>query len=114
MIRASKLTQIQGPPKYFRIWRKRQIWRLWRNFDKIVDEMISANKLTQLQGLPKCLRIWRKRQIWRSWRNFAKIVDELIRANKLTQLRGPRNGGEFGKNGVFGDYGEISPSLCTK
>ena len=41
----------------------------------------------------------------------------MIRANKLTQLEGPRNVGEFGKNGEFdenGDFGEISPRLLTK
>ena len=56
MIRANKLTQLEGPPKMLanlrankkrRIWRK---WRFWRNFAKAVDEMIRANKLTQLEG----------------------------------------------------------------
>ena len=28
------------------------------------------------------------------------------RANKLSQLEGPRNVGEFGKNGEFGEYGD--------
>ena len=35
----------------------------------------------------------------------------MIRANKLTQLEGPRNVGELGENGEFG---EISQSQLTK
>ena len=35
----------------------------------------------------------------------------MIRVNKLTQLEGPRNVGEFGENG---DFGEISSRLLTK
>ena len=35
----------------------------------------------------------------------------MITANILTQLEGPRNVGEFGENG---DFGEISPRLFTK
>ena len=35
--------------------------------------------------------------------NFAKAVDKMIGVNKLTQLEWPRNVGEFGENGEFGD-----------
>ena len=43
MIRANKLTQLEGPRNVGRIWRKRRFWR------NLVDEN-KANKLTQLEG----------------------------------------------------------------
>ena len=47
MIRANKLTQLEGPRNVGEFGKN---WRFWRNFAKAVNEMIRANKLTQLEG----------------------------------------------------------------
>ena len=74
MIRANKLTQLEGPRNVGEFGENGEFggkWRLWRNFAKAVDEMIRANKLTQLEGP----------------RNVGEFGEN----------------GEFGKNGNFGE-----------
>ena len=116
-LKSDHINPARRTPKCWRIWRRRRIWQKWRfcqNFAKVVHEMIRANKCNPTRRATKCWRIWRKRRIWRKWRcwwNFARVVDKMLGANKLTQVEGPRNVGEFGKSG---DFGEISPRLSTK
>ena len=59
--------------------------QIWRNFAKVVDEMIRANKSTQLQGpeilakmanLLKVAILAKFRQGYNADKNFGKVVDK--------------------------------------
>ena len=56
-----------------RIWQK---WRYWRNFAKVVDEMLRANKLTQLEG-PRNVGEFGKNGEFGKSGDFAKISPRL-------------------------------------
>ena len=53
MTRTNNLIDLEGPRNVGEFGENGEVgkkWRFWRNFAKVVDEMIRANKLTQLEG----------------------------------------------------------------
>ena len=104
IIRASKLTQLEGPRNVGEFGKNREVGKSG-DFGKI-SPMIRANKLTQFAG-PQ--NVGENGEFGESG-DFGKI-------SPMAKVIVPRNVGEFGENGEFGksgDFGEISPSLLTK